>query len=82
MVTIGEAKQIWNDILEKNRQKVEPAAPAQFQRLQHVSFRPGGGIKPNRPGRYALQHFPSLVLEYQHMLTRKMRGDLFRDIED
>ncbi len=82
MITIAESKQIWNEILEKNRQKVEPAAPAQFQRLQHVSFRPGGNIKPNRPGRYALQHFPSLVQEYQRTLSRKQRGELFRDVEE
>jgi len=82
VITIAEAKQIWTEILEKNRNKVEPTAPRQFQRLQHVSFRPGGNIKPNRSGRYALQHFPSLVHEYQRTLSRKQRGELFSDVED
>ena len=82
MITIAEAKQLWSEILEKNRQKVEPTAPRQFQRLLHVSFRPGGNIKSNRSGRYALQHFPSLVREYEKTLCQRERGELFRDVEE
>lgn len=78
MIRIDEARTIWNAVLDENRCKLEDSASDIFDRLKRVGFRPGGGIKSNRYGSYARQHFPALIREYQRRLEIWRQGELFR----
>jgi len=78
MVRIEDARTIWNAVLEENRGKLETSAPDILEKLKRVDFRPGGELKTNRYGLYAIRHFPALLREYKRRLETWRQGELFR----
>ena len=80
MIKIHEAREIWQEVLEENMNKLCQNSSNLINKLKNVSFLPGGVIRSNRYGRYVIKHFPSLVHEYEIKLEKKKPGELFWDL--
>lgn len=66
----SDYRRIWINLVAKKLEKNFSYTQITVK-LKRVSFDRGGNVKPTRAGKYAIQHFPSLLRLFQERCKGK-----------